>query len=199
MFYLLFSHSKTAVNRQHSYSHFWGLRRKKYWRGFWTYCPIVFCIAVQHVGRIYCSKRTGGLFCAIIITKIDWFCCSNGKCKIWAMIGLISNLILESTCEEKLGLHLNILSSIRWQKIQCFINTKYIEPGFSQEETSFLQVRLVPSADSDCHPIEGGWHLYSPFSQGLRKILNVVSSPDGLCDKSLPQLRWNSWGESMTI
>lgn len=55
MFFFFFM---IAMNRQHSYSHFWVLCKKKSWRGFWIYSPIVFCIAVQHVGRISCAKRT---------------------------------------------------------------------------------------------------------------------------------------------
>lgn len=100
------------------------------------------------------------------------------------------NLILEGTCKEKSLLHLVILYSIRWQKIKYFINANYLKHEFSKGYTSSFQVKLVPLAAGDSHPIKRHWHLYSLFSQDLgRNIMDVVSSPDVLCDNSTPQLK----------
>lgn len=71
----------------------------------------------------------------------------------------------------------------------CFVSLKYLNKGFSRGETSFLQVTLVSLAAGSSYPMDEACHLYSSFSQELKKyIMDIILPPDALCDKSLPQL-----------
>lgn len=56
------------------------------------------------------------------------------------------------------------------------MSLKYLNKGFSRGETSFLQLTLVSLAAGSSHPMDEACHLYSSFSQELKKyIMDVIS------------------------
>lgn len=75
---------------------------------------------------LYCSGTCEHNFLAkriyaIVITKTKLFCCSDGKHKISAMMGLIFNLIPQGMCEDRSYPHLTSYISLQDRKCRLYI------------------------------------------------------------------------------